>query len=108
MATRRTPYAIEQMATTISAICERSNIPGAGVLAYSCLLESEPLPYWKSEMKNKLPAAELNGRIAREVEREQSERARNDEAKTGFGADEEYRVKDARETSNSSTLRRPS
>ncbi|MDQ2819922.1 MAG: hypothetical protein M3Y65_05930 [Pseudomonadota bacterium] len=59
-------------------------------------------------MKNKLPAAELKGRIEREVEREQYQRTLNDEAKTGLGNDEEYRIKDARQTSNSSALKRQS
>ena len=49
-------------------------------------------------MKNKLPAAELNGRIERELAREHYQRTLNDEAKTGLGADEEYRIKDARES----------
>jgi hypothetical protein len=59
-------------------------------------------------MKNKLPAAELSGRIAREVEREHYQRTLNDEARTGLGADEEYRVKDARETGNATKPRRSS
>lgn len=57
-------------------------------------------------MKNKLPAAELNGRIARELEREHYQRTLNDEAKAGFGADEEYRIKDARESGSAVKLKR--
>lgn len=108
MVAQGAPYAIERMAPTICAICERSNIPRVKLLAYSSLLEPEHLPYWNLEMKNKLPAAELKGRIEREVEREHYQRTLNDEAKTGLGSDEEYRVKDARQTSNSSTLKRQS
>lgn len=108
MAGREAPYAIERMAPTICAICERSNIPVAKLLAYSSLLEPEHLPYWNLEMKNKLPAAELKGRIERELAREHYQRTLNDEAKTGLGGDEEYRIKDARQTSNSSTLKRQS
>jgi hypothetical protein len=57
-------------------------------------------------MKNKLPAAELNGRIERELEREHFQRTLNDEAKTGLGADEEYRIKDPRERGDSVSLKR--
>jgi hypothetical protein len=57
-------------------------------------------------MKNKLPAAELNGRIERELEREHFQRTLNDEARTGLGAEEEYRIKDARESTSSTKLKR--
>ena len=57
-------------------------------------------------MKNKLPAAELNGRIERELEREHYQRTLNDEAKAGLGADEEYRIKDARESGSAINLKR--
>jgi hypothetical protein len=57
-------------------------------------------------MKNKLPAAELNGRIERELEREHYQRTLNDEARTGLGGDEEYRVKDARERTSATNLKR--
>lgn len=90
------------------AICVRSNIPRVKLLAYSSLLSLNICLIGTFEMKNKLPAAELKGRIDREVAREQYQRTLNDEAKTGLGGDEEYRVKDARETSNSSTLKRQS
>jgi hypothetical protein len=57
-------------------------------------------------MKNELPAAELNGRIERELEREQYQRTLNDEARTGLGGDEEYRIKDARERTSAINLKR--
>ena len=47
-----------------------------------------------------------SSRLDREVEREQDERHRNDDAKSGMAADEEFRVKDARESSQSSQLNR--
>ena len=56
-------------------------------------------------MKPLLPDQE-HARIEREVERERNERLHNDEARTGLGADEEFRRKDARESTNSSNLRR--
>jgi len=57
-------------------------------------------------MKNKLPAAELNGRIERELEREHYQRTLNDEARTGLGAEDEYRIKDARERTSATSLKR--
>jgi hypothetical protein len=57
-------------------------------------------------MKNKLPAAELNGRIERELEREHYQRTLNDEARTGLGGEEDYRVKDARERTSATNLKR--
>lgn len=59
-------------------------------------------------MKNKIPPAELNGRIERELEREHYQRTLNDEAKSGLGFDEEYRIKDARETGATKLKRTPS
>lgn len=56
-------------------------------------------------MKPLLPDQE-HQRVDREVEREQRERALNDDAKTGLAADDEFRMKDARESNNSSHLRR--
>lgn len=47
-----------------------------------------------------------SSRLEREVEREQDERHRNDDAKSGMAADEEFRVKDARESTQSSQLNR--
>jgi hypothetical protein len=57
-------------------------------------------------MKNKLPAAELNGRIERELEREHYQRTLNDEAKTGLGGEEDYRLKDARERISTTSAKR--
>ncbi|WP_200934171.1 hypothetical protein [Massilia sp. Leaf139] len=57
-------------------------------------------------MKPLLPDQE-HVRVDREVERERRERILHDEARAGLGADDEFRLKDARESSNSSNLRRP-
>ena len=56
-------------------------------------------------MKPLLPDQE-HLRVDREVEREHHERTLNDDAKTGLAADDEFRMKDARENNNSSHLRR--
>ena len=56
-------------------------------------------------MKPLLPDQE-HMRVDREVERERHERTLNDEAKAGLAADDEFRMKDARESTNSSNLRR--
>lgn len=56
-------------------------------------------------MKPLLPDQE-HLRIDREVERERHERTLNDEARAGLALDDEFRLKDARESMNSSTLRR--
>ena len=56
-------------------------------------------------MKPLLPDQE-HARIEHEVERERNERQLNDEARTGLAVDEEFRTKDARESMNSSNLRR--
>ncbi len=45
-------------------------------------------------------------RLDREVEREQEERHKHDEAKTGLAQEEEFRVKDARDSSHSGHLNR--
>ncbi|MES2900328.1 MAG: hypothetical protein V4723_11405 [Pseudomonadota bacterium] len=47
-----------------------------------------------------------NSRLDREVERERDQRCKNDDAKTGMSADEEFRVKDARDNSDSGDLHR--
>lgn len=52
------------------------------------------------------PKTQTTSRLDREVEREQDERHRNDDAKSGMAADEEFRSKDARESSNSGQLNR--
>lgn len=51
------------------------------------------------------PKPQTTGRIEREVERERQERAMNQDAKNYLG-DDDQRLKDARETSFSSTVRR--
>jgi hypothetical protein len=45
-------------------------------------------------------------RVDREVARERHERTLNDEARAGLAPDDEFRMKDARESMNSSNLRR--
>ena len=56
-------------------------------------------------MKPLLPDQE-HQRVDREVEREHHERTLNDDAKAGLAADDEFRMKDARESTNSTNLRR--
>ena len=56
-------------------------------------------------MKPLLPDQE-HMRVEREVERERNERHLNDEARTGLATDDEFRRKDARESMNSTNLRR--
>ena len=46
-------------------------------------------------------------RLARELERERHERALHDEARAGLAADDEFRLKDAREHIGSVNLKRP-
>ena len=57
-------------------------------------------------MKPLLPDQE-HARVDREVERERHERTLHDEARAGLALDDEFRLKDARESMNSSHLRRP-
>jgi hypothetical protein len=47
-------------------------------------------------------------RLEREVERERRERLLHDEQRTGLVADDEFRLKDARENMGSAKIRRPS
>jgi hypothetical protein len=56
-------------------------------------------------MKPLLPDQE-HARIDREVARERQERSLNDETRAGLALDDEFRMKDARESMNSSSLRR--
>jgi len=56
-------------------------------------------------MKPLLPDQE-HARIDREVARERHERSLNDETRAGLALDDEFRMKDARESMNSSSLRR--
>ena len=46
-------------------------------------------------------------RVDREVARERHERTLNDDTRAGLALDDEFRMKDARESMNSSNLRRP-
>jgi hypothetical protein len=52
-----------------------------------------------------IPKPPTSGRIEREVERERQEHAMNQDAKN-YLADDDQRLKDARETTFSSTVRR--
>ena len=56
-------------------------------------------------MKPLLPDQE-HARVEREVERERHERSLHDEARAGLAPGDEFRLKDARESMNSSSLRR--
>lgn len=56
-------------------------------------------------MKPLLPDQE-HQRVDREVARELHERTLNDDARSGLGPDDEFRLKDARESMNSTHLRR--
>ena len=56
-------------------------------------------------MKPLLPDQQ-HKRVDREVERERRERTLNDEVRAGLETDDEFRLKDARESMNSSHLRR--
>lgn len=52
------------------------------------------------------PSTTSAARLNREVQRERDERHRNDDAKSGSGADDEFRTKDARENASSGDLHR--
>ncbi len=56
-------------------------------------------------MKPLLPDQE-HARVNREVARERQERTMNDDTRAGLALDDEFRMKDARESTNSSNLRR--
>ncbi len=56
-------------------------------------------------MKPLFPDQE-HARVEREIERERHERNLHDEARAGLAPDDEFRLKDARESMNSSSLRR--
>lgn len=47
------------------------------------------------------PEPASKSRIEREVEREREQRHKNDEARAGILADDEFRIKDARENTHS-------
>ncbi len=56
-------------------------------------------------MKPLLPDQE-HVQVDREVERERHERTHNDDTRAGLEVDDEFRLKDARESMNSGHLRR--
>lgn len=51
---------------------------------------------------------DMNRRLAREIERERHERVLHDEQRAGLAVDEEFRLKDARENPEGSSVKRPS
>ena len=53
---------------------------------------------------NPKPAA--NARLQREIERERAERLKHDAERAGTGLDDEFRMKDARDSATSSGLQR--
>ena len=55
-------------------------------------------------MNSTNPAA--GSRLEREVERERDERHKNDDAKSGGNSEQEFRNKDARDSTSSSNLNR--
>lgn len=54
----------------------------------------------------KTPETLSNFRLDRELEREREQRHKNDDAKAGIAADDDFRIKDARESNNSGKLHR--
>lgn len=57
-------------------------------------------------MSTKTPDVSLNARLVRELERERHERALHDEQRAGLAVDDVFRLKDARENTESVNLRR--
>jgi len=58
--------------------------------------------------KPRVPGNERpDNRLEREVERERHERALHDEERAGLQAEDEFRLKDAREHTGTVNLRRP-
>lgn len=57
-------------------------------------------------MKTTTPDVSLDERVRREIERERHERARHDEQRAGLDADDEFRLKDAREKTGAVNVRR--
>lgn len=60
----------------------------------------------REKMKTDQPNHPRGDRVGRELERERHERLLNDEERTGRAASEEFRTKDARESMNSTNLKR--
>lgn len=52
------------------------------------------------------PPLDSRERLEREVERERAEHRKHDDTRAGMDADDELRLKDARESDNSGQLRR--
>jgi len=57
-------------------------------------------------MTTRMPKVSQQARVEREVERERSERSRNDEQRAGLAVDEDFRIKDARENMSVVNLKR--
>jgi hypothetical protein len=57
-------------------------------------------------MSTRMSDAGLKLRLEREVERERHERALHDEQRAGLAADEDFRIKDAREQKGDVCLKR--
>ena len=57
-------------------------------------------------MKPIYPSTGPYSRLEREIERERMQRLKNDEEKSGYGADDELRIKDARDNPASGLLQR--
>jgi hypothetical protein len=58
-------------------------------------------------MTTRLPNASVDTRLERELERERHERMLHDEQRAGLAADEEFRLKDARQQAGAVCLKRP-
>jgi hypothetical protein len=57
-------------------------------------------------MTSRLPHALPGTRLEREIERERHERELHDEQRAGIAADEEFRIKDAREQAGAVSRKR--
>jgi hypothetical protein len=57
-------------------------------------------------MKTTTPDVTPNQRVEREVERERRERLLHDDQRTGLAAEDEFRLKDARENAGAANIRR--
>lgn len=57
-------------------------------------------------MKTSQPPKAPNSRIEREIQRERDQRQKNDDEKSGTSPAADFRIKDARDSSNSGYLHR--
>jgi hypothetical protein len=57
-------------------------------------------------MKTTTPGVTPSQRVEREVERERRERLQHDDQRTGLAAEDEFRLKDARENAGAANIRR--